>query len=71
MVGIVQDVIVLVMIQMLNVLLELLKIVTVQVSVGLKHGLVMDFQTVQNNFMEQIYHVMKMMVVIVMEEIFQ
>ena len=54
MVGIVQDVIVLVMIQMLNVLQELLKIVMVQVSVGLKHGLVMDIQTVLIKLMEQI-----------------
>ena len=54
MVGIVQDVIVLVMIQMLNVLQELLKIVMVQVSVSLKHGLVMDIQTVLIKLMEQI-----------------
>ena len=54
MVGIVQDVIVLVMIQMLNALQELLKIVMVQVSVGLKHGLVMDIQTVLIKLMEQI-----------------
>ena len=54
MVGIVQDVIVLVMIQMLNVLQELLKTVMVQVSVGLKHGLVMDIQTVLIKLMEQI-----------------
>ena len=54
MVGIVRDVIVLVMIQMLNVLQELLKIVMVQVSVGLKHGLVMDIQTVLIKLMEQI-----------------
>ena len=48
------DVLVQVMIQMLGVQMEQLKTVMVLVSVGLKHGLVMDTLTVKIKHMAQI-----------------